>query len=164
MTEQQSMLAVIALAFCFCLAVIEICGLYWRDHNRKKVSQLEHELSAIICGRGVCMASGSRKPTIPEAIAAWNTRPAETVNEQMLGALKEAKEFIENLQLPDAEWGRVLDICVATIFRADVALRGPCCREPWCEGDCTCEICAPELAARNRALEAAQKESEGVKP
>jgi hypothetical protein len=38
----------------------------------------------------------------------------------------------------------------------DAAKRGPCCREPWCEGDCTCEICAPELAIRDLKAENAQ--------
>ena len=35
----------------------------------------------------------------------------------------------------------------------DEAKRGPCCREPWCEGDCTCEICAPDLAIRDLKAE-----------
>lgn len=34
-------------------------------------------------------------------------------------ALKKAKEFIENQQLPDAEWSRVLDIVVAALAQAE---------------------------------------------
>ncbi len=30
---------------------------------------------------------------------------------------------------------------------------GPCCRDPWCGGDCTCEICAPDLAIRDLKAE-----------
>lgn len=26
---------------------------------------------------------------------------------------------------------------------------GPCCREPWCKGECACEVCAPDLALRD---------------
>jgi hypothetical protein len=36
-----------------------------------------------------------------------------------------------------------------------------CCREPHCGGDCTCSICAPDLAARDQELELeAQRERE----
>lgn len=38
---------------------------------------------------------------------------------EMYDALKQAKEFVEDLQLPDAEWGRVLDLLVATIAKAE---------------------------------------------
>lgn len=37
----------------------------------------------------------------------------------MHNALKEAKEFIENQQLPDVEWSRVLDIVVAALAKAE---------------------------------------------
>ena len=43
------------------------------------------------------------------------TVQAEPINQQMLEALGEAKEFIENLQLPDPEWSRVLDVVVGAI-------------------------------------------------
>ena len=38
---------------------------------------------------------------------------------EILAALNNAKEFIENLQLPDAEWDRVLDITVAAIAKGE---------------------------------------------
>ena len=38
---------------------------------------------------------------------------------ELLEALKAAKEFIENLQAPDPEWDRVLDVCVAAIAKAE---------------------------------------------
>lgn len=31
--------------------------------------------------------------------------------------------------------------------------RGPCCRKPWCGGNCTCEVCDPELALRDLQAE-----------
>lgn len=37
---------------------------------------------------------------------------------ELLEALKEAKEFIENQQLPEKEWARVLDKSVAAIKKA----------------------------------------------
>ena len=38
---------------------------------------------------------------------------------EMYEALKEAKEFIENQQLPDSEWSRALDVCVAALAKAE---------------------------------------------
>lgn len=37
---------------------------------------------------------------------------------EMYEALMQAKEFTENLQLPDAEWSRVLDCIVAALAKA----------------------------------------------
>lgn len=31
--------------------------------------------------------------------------------------------------------------------------RGDCCRDPWCGGECTCKICAPDLAIRDLEAE-----------
>ena len=39
------------------------------------------------------------------------------------------------------------------------AKRGPCCKEPgYCDGDCTCEICAPDLAIRDLKAQVEQLE------
>lgn len=39
---------------------------------------------------------------------------------------------------------------------------GPCCRDPWCEGECTCEICAPELAILELEIENEQWRTWGI--
>ncbi len=46
----------------------------------------------------------------------------QTVKQQrqvLADALAEAREFIENQQLPDAEWSRVLDVVVAALAKAE---------------------------------------------
>jgi hypothetical protein len=51
----------------------------------------------------------------------WHDPPREHIDalraerDALRKALKEAKEFIENQQLPDSEWERVLDLCVAAL-------------------------------------------------
>jgi hypothetical protein len=37
---------------------------------------------------------------------------------EMYEALKQAKEFVENLQLPDAEWTRILDCIIVALAKA----------------------------------------------
>lgn len=54
---------------------------------------------------------------------------------------------------PDEDWEPFL-LCRKCLAALE---HGPCCREPWCEGDCTCEICAPELAIRDLKAMLAQK-------
>lgn len=41
--------------------------------------------------------------------------------------------------------------------------RGPCCREPWCQGECTCKICAPELAIADLEAESQRLRQELAK-
>jgi hypothetical protein len=55
------------------------------------------------------------------ALSKWKSlslTPAQHAAEEMAMALWEAKEFIENQQLPDAEWSRVLDVVVAALAKA----------------------------------------------
>lgn len=68
-----------------------------------------------------CGCQSQARKTIKQARAAWNRRaltPAQQAAEEMVEALREAKEFIENQQLPDAEWSRVLDVVVAALAKA----------------------------------------------
>lgn len=63
---------------------------------------------------------------VASAASMWISQEVQEANArliaaapEMLEALKEAKEFIENLQLPDSEWSRTLDLCVAAIAKAE---------------------------------------------